>query len=216
MRGVVDDHVGELAGEIPSDRRTQRRAIVLRHTEMCPRYVAKAVSFQIVRQVRRGRTDVEGDQPLELEPVLPIDRAAAVQDADFERFWTSLLQRGGWWDTAAAPPAPAQPTTGGAAAPGAGLPQATFDGGAEDYPYHLLVYPHNTLGTGGGAPLPWLQAAPDPLTSVVWQTWVEVNPTLAQTAMDAVTIRAPRSIARSVGCLSDDEAVKVSIADVVA
>jgi menaquinone reductase, molybdopterin-binding-like subunit len=91
---------------------------------------------------------------------------------DFERFWVSLLQRGGWWDPAAVP-TPATP-----AAPPAGLAAPAFDG--PDYPYHLVVFPHNSLGAGRGARLPWLQAAPDPLTSVVWQTWVEVNPGLAR------------------------------------
>jgi anaerobic selenocysteine-containing dehydrogenase len=54
-----------------------------------------------------------------------------------------------------------------------------FEGSEQDYPYALVVFPHASLGEGRGAALPWLQAAPDPLTSVVWQTWVELNPRLA-------------------------------------
>jgi menaquinone reductase, molybdopterin-binding-like subunit len=98
--------------------------------------------------------------------------AGAVQD--FERFWVSLLQRGGWWQSS-----PQQTTLTPRAAPTT-LSSAVFDGNANDYPYHLLVFPHHTLGAGNGAYLPWLQATPDPLTSVTWQTWVEVNPRVAE------------------------------------
>src|SRR5690606_20912370 len=34
-------------------------------------------------------------------------------------------------------------------------------------------------GDGHAAHLPWLQAAPDPVTSVTWQTWIELNPRTA-------------------------------------
>ena len=103
---------------------------------------------------------------------------APVEDADFERFWVGLLQRGGWWDEAGAggvspPPSPQLP------APASWRPPE-FAGDEEELPFHLIVFPHNTLGDGRTAHLPWLQAAPDPLTSVAWQSWVELNPRLAE------------------------------------
>jgi molybdopterin-containing oxidoreductase family iron-sulfur binding subunit len=49
-----------------------------------------------------------------------------------------------------------------------------------DLPFALIPFPHNTLGEGKAAHLPWLQGAPDPLTSVAWQTWVELNPRTAR------------------------------------
>jgi len=42
-----------------------------------------------------------------------------------------------------------------------------------------VPFAHHTLDEGGGAHLPWLQATPDPITTVTWQTWVEVNPDVA-------------------------------------
>ncbi len=93
-------------------------------------------------------------------------RRGSIQEPDFERFWSRLLQRGFWADD----PAPLAPLT---ASPNVTLvPSATFDGAD----FYLVPFVHNTLGEGDAAHLPWLQAAPDPLTSVVWQTWVEVNP----------------------------------------
>ena len=106
--------------------------------------------------------------------------------ADFERFWTTLLQRGGWWDEAP-PPDPLPTAVEGGSPPASSrvLPSPSPGGGAGGggldpaYPFHLIPFPHNTLGDGHAAHLPWLQAAPDPLTSVTWRSWVELNPRTA-------------------------------------
>jgi menaquinone reductase, molybdopterin-binding-like subunit len=120
----------------------------------------------------------------------------SVQAPDFERFWTQLLQQGGWWSASpSTPTGGAAPSTATVAAVAAGLAAPQIAGAAGEYPYHLVVFPHNTLGHGESAHLPWLQAAPDPTTTAVWQTWVEVNPRLAErlglTEGDVVTIESP-------------------------
>ncbi len=103
------------------------------------------------------------------------ERRGSIREADFERFWVRLLQQGGWWDesqtgasTATPPPTQLQ------------VPDARFEGSEQEYPFNLVVFAHNTLGTGENAHLPWLQGTPDPLTSATWQTWVEVNPEVAK------------------------------------
>ena len=37
------------------------------------------------------------------------------------------------------------------------------------------------MGEGQQAHLPWLQGTPDPITTITWQTWVEVNSKTAET-----------------------------------
>jgi anaerobic selenocysteine-containing dehydrogenase len=105
----------------------------------------------------------------------------SVQDAEFERFWVKLLQQGGWWDPSW--PAQAAPMPDRSAAViqqlASSFPAPQSAGDSQEFPFQLLVYAHNTLGAGESAHLPWLQAAPDPITSVVWQAWVEVNPVVA-------------------------------------
>lgn len=59
------------------------------------------------------------------------------------------------------------------------MPEPQFAGDPSQYPFYLVPFAHNTLGAGESAHLPWLQAAPDPITSVTWQTWVELNPRVA-------------------------------------
>ena len=91
-------------------------------------------------------------------------------------FWNSLLQRGGWWDENQTGPRTASPPVGlynrlanQAVEPGfAGAGQA-------DGTFYLIPFSHNTLLEGQNSHLPWLQAAPDPLSTITWQTWVEIN-----------------------------------------
>lgn len=93
----------------------------------------------------------------------------------FDAFWYGVLQRGGWWDTNATG---ATPRSTPIAAPGPEEPE--FGGKEEDFPFSLIPFVHNSLGAGEGANLPWLQAAPDPITTAMWQTWVEISPEVAK------------------------------------
>ena len=50
------------------------------------------------------------------------------------------------------------------------------DGG---YPLHLIPAVSASLRDGRNANEPWLQESPDPLTTIVWDSWVEVHPKTA-------------------------------------
>jgi anaerobic selenocysteine-containing dehydrogenase len=93
----------------------------------------------------------------------------------FDAYWYQALAQGGWWDDTAATATPAFTPK---AAPGQEDPE--FAGKEEEYPFALIPFVHNSLGAGEGANLPWLQAAPDPITTAMWQTWVEINPEVAK------------------------------------
>ena len=100
----------------------------------------------------------------------------SVRGASFEAFRVGVLQRGGWWDTAAF----SSDTGATATLPAwADETEARHFGstGADTY----LLVPFVTVGTGDGssAALPWGQSTPDPITSVTWITWVEVNSRVA-------------------------------------
>jgi len=55
-----------------------------------------------------------------------------------------------------------------------------FDGDPSQYPMHFLPYLSQQFGDGSTAHLPWLQELPDPLTSAMWSSWVEINPETAE------------------------------------
>jgi anaerobic selenocysteine-containing dehydrogenase len=50
-----------------------------------------------------------------------------------------------------------------------------FDGDPSQYPYHFLPYASQAFYDGSAAHLPWLQELPDPMTSGMWCSWVEIN-----------------------------------------
>lgn len=92
---------------------------------------------------------------------------------EIKTFMTQFQQYGGWWSAEPvlkAPPASSllnQPLS---------VPLAEFEGEGE---FTLLPYPSPILGDGSGANKPWLQETPDPTTTVMWNSWVEINPETA-------------------------------------
>ena len=90
--------------------------------------------------------------------------------------WIELLRRGGYWE--------------GGAQPGRfsnlpdwsidSLQEPSFSGDAAQFPLRLVPFETVSVGMGAEAVNPWLQAAPDPLTTVTWTTWVEINPHTAE------------------------------------
>jgi anaerobic selenocysteine-containing dehydrogenase len=62
------------------------------------------------------------------------------------------------------------------------LPSAlspSFEGDPSQYPFYFLPFASQAFLDGSTAHLPWLQEMPDPLSSAMWSTWVEVNPQTA-------------------------------------
>src|SRR6266566_2450617 len=55
-----------------------------------------------------------------------------------------------------------------------------FDGDASEYAFHFLPYPSQALLDGSLAHLPLLQELPDPMSSAVWSSWVEINTQTAE------------------------------------
>lgn len=85
--------------------------------------------------------------------------------------WNLMLQQGGWWDESATGPTPSAPAgiLNTIAAQGG---QPSFAGSGE---FYLQPFLHNSLLDGRNAHIPWMQGLPDPITTVAWQTWVELN-----------------------------------------
>jgi anaerobic selenocysteine-containing dehydrogenase len=91
---------------------------------------------------------------------------------EINSFGAFFQQHGGWWRTASDLPAPE-----GTGALNADLQveAAQFAGEGE---FFFLPFVHPILGEAG-ANKPWLQEVADSTTTVMWNTWVEINPETA-------------------------------------
>jgi len=96
---------------------------------------------------------------------------------DFEAFWRAALEAGVWGQPGGAGDqvVPSSSSTIASISD----PVSKFAGDENDYPLVLHPYLTATFLDGRGANLPWLQELPDPMTSVVYGSWAELNPVTA-------------------------------------
>jgi anaerobic selenocysteine-containing dehydrogenase len=133
--------------------------------------------------------------------------SGAAVDADFEAFFKEAVAAGGWWN----PPQSASPGSEQRAEgtgqttisrrvnfvmPAQPIAARTFAGDAGQMPFLLHLYPSAAFADGRAAHLPWLQEMPDPMTTVMWGSWVEINPETAHKLEihegDVLTITSPQ------------------------
>ncbi len=133
-------------------------------------------------------------------------QAAGGAEADFDAFFRKAVEAGGFWS---APPRGEQraesgeqtrqtvaPTRVNFVMPQQPVAARTFAGDATQMPFVLHLYPSPAFADGRTAHLPWLQEMPDPMTTVMWQGWVEINTETAHKLDvhegDVLTITSPR------------------------
>ncbi len=93
-----------------------------------------------------------------------------------EVLWSRFLQHGGWWQ-ASPTTQPMPPTT---APKRVQLAPVQPQGDEKEYPFYLHLFMDELLSDGRGANQPWLQGVPASMTTIAWQTWIEINPATAQ------------------------------------
>jgi anaerobic selenocysteine-containing dehydrogenase len=92
---------------------------------------------------------------------------------EINTFWSKWQQFGGWWKNDAGLDSPQAP---GLDKP-IDIPAAKFSGEGD---FYLVAFPSPILGDGSGANNAWLQETPDPTTTVMWNSWVQINPKTAE------------------------------------
>jgi anaerobic selenocysteine-containing dehydrogenase len=91
---------------------------------------------------------------------------------EINSFSAYFQQHGGWWKKTAET---VEFSAAGALGKALNMDAAEFAGEGE---FFFLPYVSPTLGENG-ANKPWLQELADPMTTVMWNTWVEINPETA-------------------------------------
>ena len=100
-----------------------------------------------------------------------VGAAGSFTAPEINTFSAYFQQHGGWWTSAEA----AAVSASGAANKRVKTDAAKFEGEGE---FFFVPFVSPTLGEAG-ANKPWLQELPDPTTTVMWNTWVEMNPETA-------------------------------------
>ncbi|MFN7915016.1 MAG: molybdopterin-dependent oxidoreductase [Vicinamibacterales bacterium] len=134
-------------------------------------------------------TKATGDVLLEVAGKLakPVDLGATSYDAFVkaalaplgDEAWSTAQKQAGWWGELPKGAA-AQPAAADAKAAPVKFTEPAYNGDATEYPFQFLPYPTATFYDGSLAHLPWLQELPDPMSSAMWSSWVELNPKTAE------------------------------------
>jgi molybdopterin-containing oxidoreductase family iron-sulfur binding subunit len=94
------------------------------------------------------------------------------QNGSLESFWQESLKKGGYWQETS----PKEVSISNRLFTFK-VKEPALEGEGE---YHLVVYPSSKFYDGRGANKPWLQEIPDPVTKVVWNSYVEIHPEVAE------------------------------------
>jgi menaquinone reductase, molybdopterin-binding-like subunit len=145
---------------------------------MRPLHQTRAMPDVLLEVGRRLRHPLDPPLPWEtfdamLQATLaapPAPRSSADEDP-----WIAAQKQGGWWGD----------IQDGSKAVSLKMPpvrfvEPQFDGAAGDYPFHFHPYASPAFLDGSLAHLPWMQELPDPLTSAMWSSWIELNPRTAE------------------------------------
>ena len=103
--------------------------------------------------------------------------AGSTGSEDGDEFWKKVQEQGGWWSEETKRSAASRP---GMTHLAVKLVEAEFDGPENEFPFHFLPYPSQMLLDGSLANLPWMQETPDPISTAMWSSWVEINPRAAE------------------------------------
>lgn len=92
-------------------------------------------------------------------------------EGDFESKWLACVERGGKWTNEASPKSSWNLANTCSALPKEETTPSDFS---------LLAFPTVRSSDGAASNRPWLQELPDPLTTSVWGSWLEMHPTTAK------------------------------------
>ena len=100
----------------------------------------------------------------------------SIDTQDAGEFWNKMQERGGWWGAEVeTPPAPGPALH----FPFEKLAEPQFQPEEKEFSFFFVPYPSPMLYDGSLANLPWLQETPDPLSTAMWGSWLEINPKTA-------------------------------------
>ena len=177
---ILPDHsfLESWVDDIPESG-TMQAVVSLAPPAMRPLYNTRAMPDVLLEVARRLGEEIVGALPwktfeemLRERYTVLSKRPGSIEARDPEQFWKRMQEQGGWWSSESKPSAPLAVRLGH---PSVKLTEAEFCGDGKDFPFFFMPYPSQMFLDGSLAHLPWMQETPDPLSTVMWGTWVEIN-----------------------------------------
>lgn len=184
---------------------SQTAAVAVAAPVMMPLYDTRATTDLLIGIGRQLRTPIDlGVQTFEeMLSATFMTLPPATEGGDT---WTEGQERGGWWGTL---PAAQMVVAGRGSRPADVSPDAVApvpDGDPSQFALRLLPYPSPMFLDGSLAHLPWMQETPDPITSAMWSSWIEINTATAQemgiATGDVVEVTSPHGTLRTAAYVS--------------
>ncbi len=101
-----------------------------------------------------------------------ISKGSSINASSSEDFFKGVLARGGWWNVNQKLTKPKNPKIEVTNAV-----SNVIKGSGE---FHFIPFKSHVFGDGNSLSTPWAQASPDPLTSITWDSWLEINTKTAE------------------------------------
>jgi anaerobic selenocysteine-containing dehydrogenase len=106
------------------------------------------------------------------------ERKNRIEEGTFKDFWNAVLKAGVWGEKRSG--FNDSRKVGNRVISEVTFEAPFFEGDEKEFPLYLHPYQTQTFNDGRGANLPWMQELPDPMTSIVYASWVELNPKTAK------------------------------------
>lgn len=149
----------------------------LNQPSMQPLYKTQSLGDTIISVVTNSK--IKKPFPEEISSFYDYIRANWKQKtgaADFENRWLTYVEKGGDWSNYDKSRASASIATTASDA----VKKLSLKAPVKSEEVSLLAYPSINSIDGSSANKPWMQELPNPITSAVWGSWIEINPDLAE------------------------------------
>jgi molybdopterin-containing oxidoreductase family iron-sulfur binding subunit len=102
----------------------------------------------------------------------PVSKDSSIIASNSDDFFKGILARGGWWNV----------NKKSATRKNAKIRviNAVSNVAKPSEDFHLIPFKSHVFGDGNALSTPWAQASPDPITSITWDSWVEINTKTAE------------------------------------
>ncbi len=132
------------------------------------------VLLDLLRQAKPDSYKLFPDYYAYLKSAVINAKPAFPSEASGEEFWENTLSAGVLHRPAPLLPLPATDLTAEM------IQQPATNSEDAEYPFHLIPAVSPSMRDGRPANLSWLQESPDPLTTIVWDSWAELHPSTAK------------------------------------